>query len=104
MTRFLSVAAVAAAALTLAPTPGFAQTLHGYYAATPVATPAKTSLVTRTTVWKCGEGVCTASKADSRDAIMCELVVKEVGTLSAFAVRGQTFDADALAKCNARAH
>ena len=77
MVRFLSVAAVAA--------------------------PDKATLVTRTTVWKCGEGVCTAAKTTSRDAIMCELVAGEVGKLSAFRANGQEFDTAALEKCNARA-
>ena len=103
MVRFLSVAAVAAATLSLTPATGIAQTARGYYAATPVAAPAKASIVTRTTIWKCGEGVCTASKASSRDAIMCELVAGEVGQLSAFAANGKEFDAAALAKCNERA-
>lgn len=102
MVRFLSVAAVAAAALSLAPA-ATAQTARGYYAATPLAAPAKSNVVTRTTVWKCGEGVCTASKATSRDAIMCELVAGEVGKLSAFRANGQEFDAASLEKCNARA-
>jgi len=34
---------------------------------------------------------------------MCELVVREVGTLNSFSANGTAFDADALAKCNARA-
>ena len=103
MNRMIAVAAAAAATLALAPMSGFAQTTRGYYSATPVTAPAKTSVVTRTTVWKCGEGTCVASKATSRDAIMCELVVREVGTLSSFSAGGTAFDADALAKCNARA-
>jgi uncharacterized low-complexity protein len=103
MVRFLSVAAVAAATLALTPAASLAQTGRGYYAATPVAAPDKATLVTRTTVWKCGEGVCTAAKATSRDAIMCELLATQVGKLSAFTANGQSFDEATLAKCNARA-
>ena len=103
MNRMIAVAAAAAATLALAPVSGFAQTTRGYYSATPVTAPAKASVVTRTTVWKCGEGTCVASKATSRDSIMCELVVREVGTLQSFSANGTAFDADALAKCNARA-
>ena len=103
MFRIFSVAAAAAATLALTPAAGFAQTPRGYYAATPATAPAKASLITRSTVWKCGEGVCTAGKANSRDAIMCELVAREVGTLSAFRANGSDFDADALAKCNEKA-
>jgi uncharacterized low-complexity protein len=103
MARFLAVAAAAAATLALTPAIGSAQTVRGYYAATPVSAPSKTSVVTRSTVWKCGEGVCVASKSDSRDTIMCELVAREVGALQTFSAGGTAFDADALAKCNARA-
>jgi len=99
----IAVAAAAAATLALVPVSGFAQTTRGYYSATPVAAPAKASVVTRSTVWHCGDGSCVASKATSRDAIMCELVVREVGTLTSFSAGGTAFDADALAKCNARA-
>lgn len=102
MIRFLTVAAVAAATLSLAPA-SIAQTARGYYAATPAVAPEKTSLVTRNTLWKCADGVCTAAQATSRDAIVCELVAKEVGALSSFTAKGQAFDAEALAKCNAKA-
>jgi uncharacterized low-complexity protein len=103
MTRFFAVAAAAAATLALTPATGFAQTARGYYAATPVTSPEKASLVTRSTIWKCGEGVCVASKANARDNIVCELVAREVGQLSAFRANGTAFDPDALAKCNAKA-
>lgn len=103
MTRFLAVAAAAAATLALTPAAGIAQTSNGYYTAVAVTAPAKNSIVTRSTVWRCGEGTCVAAKATSRDAIMCELVAREVGKLSSFAVKGEAFDADALEKCNARA-
>ena len=104
MARFLAVAAAAAATLALTSAAGFAQTpARGYYAATPVTAPAKGNLVTRSTIWKCGEGVCVASKGTSRDSIMCELVAREVGTLTSFNAGGAAFDADALAKCNTRA-
>ena len=103
MTLFRAVAAAAAATLALAPATGFAQTGRGYYSATPASAPAKNSLVTRATVWKCGAGSCVAAKANARDNIMCELVAREVGALTAFRANGTEFDADALAKCNAKA-
>lgn len=84
----------------LAPAPALAQS---YYSATPATAPAKASVVTRSTVWKCGEGACGAPKAGSRDAIMCELLVREVGPVQRFAAGGAEFDAAALEKCNARA-
>ncbi len=103
MTRFF--AAAAAATLALVPAAGIAQGGPvGYYAATPVSAPAKTSLVTRSTLWKCADGTCTAAKANARDGIVCELVAREVGKLSAFRANGAEFDAASLEKCNAKAH
>ena len=101
MLRYAAFVAAALAPFALAP--ATAQAPNGYYVATPATAPNAPTLVTRTTVWKCGEGICAAPKSTSRDAIMCELVVKQVGTLSSFAAGGTAFDADALAKCNARA-
>ena len=103
MTRMIAVAAAAAATLALAPMAGTAQTTRGYYSATATTAPGKSSIVTRSTVWKCNDATCTASKSTSRDAIMCELFAREVGTLSAFSAGGTAFDAAALEKCNARA-
>ena len=103
MTGLKIVAASAAALLALAPAAGFAQNTRGFYAATPATAPAKTSLITRGTAWKCDGGTCTAAKSTSRDTIMCELVAREVGTLSSFRAGGADFDAEALAKCNAKA-
>ncbi|WP_066799384.1 CC_3452 family protein [Sphingomonas soli] len=104
MNRFLAVAAAAAATLALTPATGFAQgAARGYYSATPANATAKTKIVSRSTVWKCGEGVCVAAKADARDNIVCELVVKEVGKLTAFRANGADFDAAALEKCNSKA-
>lgn len=102
MSRFLVVAAAAAATLALTPAAGFAQS-RGYYSATPATAPEKASLVTRSTIWKCAAGTCTAAKANARDGIVCELVARELGTLTAFRANGTEFDADALAKCNAKA-
>ena len=76
----------------------------GYYAATPVTAPAARRLVVRDTLWQCGDAGCAASaKGNSRPAIVCQSLVKEVGALASFRAGAEAFDADALAKCNARA-
>ncbi len=100
MNRYAAFTAAAHCAATIAP--AAAQT-GSYYAATPVSAPAEDRLVTRNTVWNCGGGTCTAAKSGTRDALLCELVVREVGALQAFRANGSTFDAEALARCNARA-
>ncbi|MBN8815578.1 MAG: hypothetical protein J0J06_09045 [Sphingomonas sp.] len=75
----------------------------GYYAATPAEAPAKTSIITRDTMWKFRDGAFTASKAPERDMVLCQLVAQRVGKLTSFTAGGQALDADSLAKCNAKA-
>lgn len=99
------LAAVMLAATTagIFSTDALAQARGGYYSAVPAKTSAKASFVTRSAIWKCQEGGCTAPRAEMRDAVMCELVAREIGTLSAFRAGETEFSADALAKCNAKA-
>ncbi|UIJ45211.1 hypothetical protein LZK98_19560 [Sphingomonas cannabina] len=102
MVRFLSTTAAAAASLMLvAAVPAAAQS--AYYSATAANAVKKTSIVTRNTIWKCKDTVCTAAKAPDRDATLCVMVAQRVGQLSAFTVNGTAFDAEALDKCNAAA-
>lgn len=104
MTRIVSfAAAIATSVMLLSATAGNAQPTGGYYNATPIAAPSKASVITSGTLWKCADGVCSAKKSTQRDTIMCQLVVQRVGELSAFTAGEAAFDADALAKCNARA-
>ena len=105
MNRTLPIAAaLVGSAMLLSPFAADAQApAAGYYTATPVAKPDKTSLITRSTVWKWRDSAYTANKAPEREIVLCQLVAQRVGTLSAFTVAGQAFDADALAKCNTRA-
>ena len=104
MIRLLSLAAAAlVSAALVAPVAAHAADAGPYYAATPVAAPAKTMLITSGTVWKWNTSAFTANKATQRDVIMCEMVVKGAGKLSSFTAGGQAFDAAALDKCNARA-
>lgn len=99
MNRIFTLAAVASA-LIAAPTITLAQAA-GYYSATPVAAPAKNTLITSGTLWKCAEGVCGAAKSTQRDVIMCQMVAQRMGKLNAFSVAGAAFDEATLAKCNA---
>lgn len=105
MTRSLSIAAALAGfAMLLSPVAGQAQApAGGYYTAIPAAQPTKTSFVTHTTVWKWNDSAFVAGKAPERENVVCELIAQRVGKLSSFTAGGQAFDADALAKCNARA-
>ncbi|MEN2787721.1 hypothetical protein ACFOKI_00505 [Sphingomonas qilianensis] len=98
MIRSISVAAAIMAAALTASAAG-----AGYYNATPVAAPAKPNLIAGDLIWKCDGAVCSAAKSTSRDAIVCEQVVKRLGAVSTFTANGAAFDAAALAKCNTRA-
>jgi hypothetical protein len=101
MIRTLPLAVLAAAALG-ATAPAAAQT-GTYYAASFATAPSDAKFVTRSTIWTCTGTTCTAPKAGSRDAIMCELVARQGGALTAFTAGGNAFDAEALSKCNSRA-
>jgi hypothetical protein len=104
MTRVLSIAAaLAGSALLLSPVASHAQDPAGYYAAVPTAQPTKTSFITNNLMWKWRDTAFTANKAPARPTIVCEMIVQRAGTLTSFSAGGQAFDADALAKCNARA-
>ena len=106
MSRLIAlVAAVATstALLTATATPARAAGANDYYRAVPVTQPKRASVITRETLWKCQDGTCSASRAGSRDAVVCELAVQRLGTLSEFHANGAAFDAAALERCNARA-
>ncbi len=96
-------APLAAAALTLGVSaPAMAQTPT--YRAVPVTQLASAdSMIIGETLWACGPAGCTTSQATARPAIVCEQAVKKVGKLASFTANAKDFDADALAKCNAKA-
>jgi hypothetical protein len=97
------LATIAGASLALfGALPALAQS-GGYYVATPVGDVATTSFITRSALWKCAGGVCSAPKVAERDAVLCEVVARRVGTLSAFTVGGTPYGEESLAKCNAKA-
>ena len=105
MRPILQVIALAAATLlgsTVVATTAHAQT-SGYYVAVPAAQPAKTTLITSTTPWSLRGNAYVAARAPERDAVLCEMVARNTGQLTAFTVAGKAYDADQLAKCNAHA-
>ena len=94
------LASLAAASFAVAGTPALAQ--GSYYVATPKAEVAKSSFITRSALWKCSGGTCAANKVAERDAVLCEVVARKVGGLSAFTVGGTAYSDESLAKCNAK--
>jgi hypothetical protein len=83
-----------------------APTLAGsHYHAQPAAKRAAAKLVLRDTIWSCGDTGCAApTRSNSRPAIVCEILVKEVGALRSFSAGGQPLTAEQLEKCNSRAN
>jgi hypothetical protein len=101
MIRLVSLAAAAAAFVS--PVALHAQQPAAYYAAIPAAAPSEASYVTRSTIWSCNGGVCTAQRAADRPQFVCERIAKTVGKLQSFTVAGEALDPQALDKCNAKA-
>lgn len=73
------------------------------YRAEPVAPPSAARFIVKDVPWRCGAGGCVAPQGNSRPAIDCSALVREVGALRSFTVGGQPLDSAALGKCNARA-
>jgi hypothetical protein len=86
-------------ALALVATPALAS----HYQAEPAAKPAAAKIILRDTIWSCTDAGCAAGRSNSRPAIVCEVLVKEVGALKSFSVAGRPLSAAELEKCNARA-
>lgn len=94
-------ASLAALALGAGSGPAFAAA--SYYRAQPVSPPAETRIVLRDVIWACGETGCSGSKSNSRPAIVCAVLAREVGALESFSIEGRRLDRQELEKCNSRA-
>jgi hypothetical protein len=106
MIRRIASAIVATAAILAAAgvqAQGSTTTPTGYYVATPVAKVEKTRLITRSTLWSQQNGAFVAARAPERDTVLCQLVARDVGGLSAFSVGGKAYDDAQLEKCNGKA-
>ena len=73
------------------------------FQAQPEVAPAATKFALRDTLWKCDDAGCAAAESNSRPAVVCAVLAKEVGTLRSFAFKGAALSAEELGKCNARA-
>jgi hypothetical protein len=103
MARISNLVIALTGSLTLlAATPAMAAG-PGFYSVTPEAPVAASKAVVRDVLFACQGGTCTAGEGTSRPAIVCAAAAKEFGRLSAFKAGAAEFDADALAKCNAKA-
>ena len=85
------------------PASGPAWAAAPHYKAEPVVAPSAGNVVTRDLLWRCGPGGCFAPQGNSRPAIECAALVREVGRLDSFVAGGRALTAEELRKCNARA-
>src|SRR3546814_13881814 len=69
----------------LAATPAFAD----HYTAEPDAKPVEARFALRDVLWTCGDAGCTGGKSNSRPAIVCAVLAREVGSLTSFSVEGE---------------
>ena len=95
MKTFLPLAVLIAPAAALAQAPA-------YYVATPAAAPAKTSVITRSTMWRARGPVLLANRAPERPVVLCRLLADQAGRIASFEADGKPLDADKLAECNAK--
>ncbi|WP_380785005.1 hypothetical protein [Sphingomonas sp. R86521] len=75
----------------------------GYYVAVPVAQPTAPSYVTHLTTWRLDGTSYVAARSADRHQLLCRQLAAQVGQLGSFTVRGEAYDASALAQCNAHA-
>ena len=59
----------------------------------------------RTTVlndvaWKCEGATCRGSQGTSRAEVVCARLARQVGEVASVTAKGETLDAEGLAKCN----
>ena len=66
--------------------------------AEPAAQPAETRFPVRDVMWTCGEGSCTGGESNSRPAIVCALLAREVGQLRTFSAAGKPLSPEQLEK------
>jgi len=85
--------------LTLVSTPALAS---NYFDAQPVTRPAQERFVARDNAWRCGEAGCSSARTETRPALVCSSLVRQVGPLRSFSVAGRAFDPAALEACNGR--
>jgi hypothetical protein len=97
----LSIVLAAAAGL-LAAAPAAAATPE--YRAELARPTAASKLVVRDLLWRCTGADCVALATGDRPAIDCAALAGRAGALRSFSLAGQPLPADALGKCNARAH
>ena len=89
-----------AASFGVTTAPARAATVSFYEAQLVTPAEAKRTAIQNGVVWKCGDTDCRGSEGQSRPEVVCARLVRKVGPLAGFSVKGEALDAEALARCN----
>jgi len=71
-----------------------------YHSAEPVAAPSRARFVVKDSMWRCGPNGCAGGGSNSRPAIVCAALAKEIGALRGFSAAGKPFTPEEMEKCN----
>lgn len=85
----------------LTPAPAEARTSAVYYTAELAAPAPEARSIIDGMVWYCESTTCRATKSNSRPINVCKRLVKDMGEVTAFTVKGEAIADEKLAKCNA---
>ena len=83
-----------------APAPAVAAKSGPYYTATLAAPADEDRAVAAGVAWACQGTTCVANKGTSRPVRICRGLAREFGEITAFTAKGESLEADELAKCN----
>ena len=86
--------------VTTAPAYAAPATVSFYEAQLATPADARRTEIQNGVVWKCAGADCRGNEGGSRPEVVCARLVRKVGPLAGFAVKGEALDADALARCN----
>lgn len=89
-----------AASFGVTTAPAQAATVSFYEAQLATPAEAKRTEIQNGVVWKCAGADCRGNEGQSRPEVVCARLVRKVGPLAGFSVKGDALDAEALAKCN----
>lgn len=89
--------------ISAATTPAFAAGGVMYRLVPATAVTSAKSVIVGETLWRCGTDGCVTGETTSRPAIVCAQAARKVGKVQSFTAKGVEFNADELAKCNAKA-
>jgi len=89
-----------AASFGVTTAPARAATVAFYEAQLATPADARRTEIQNGVVWKCAGADCRGNEGQSRPEVVCGRLVRKVGPLANFSVKGEALDAEALAKCN----